>query len=352
MVEEKIGNRIANLRKEKGWTQNELADKLQVSNKAVSKWESNNGTPSIEFLPELARLFGVTIDYLLVGNKSIVDNNKIDEKDLEENFNILDYKQDEEHYIKNGVVVIDAILETNDSEFIKYMLEKYPISCYEILEKLFRENKYKEIWRFAVDNNLLKLKYAIQHNKEKDILKELENIKYLTPTKSNPLYDIDGFNYKYIPSTENGYKQLESYKDMYGFEGPMKSIKASLLYNVDLKEEKVKMNKGLTKEYFTTELEKGNKDIVIIKLCVKLEAILKCDYRYEGTFEEMLNAFCSKFNTYDDESNDYDPYTPKALNNLRMARNNIVHSNLNVIEFSETDLKFCITYICKLDGEV
>lgn len=36
----KIGDTIAKLRKEKGWTQNELADKLQVSDKAISKWES------------------------------------------------------------------------------------------------------------------------------------------------------------------------------------------------------------------------------------------------------------------------------------------------------------------------
>lgn len=65
----KIGDTIAKLRKEKGWTQNELADKLQVSDKAISKWESNKGDPSIEFLPALAELFGVTLDYLMTGKE-------------------------------------------------------------------------------------------------------------------------------------------------------------------------------------------------------------------------------------------------------------------------------------------
>ncbi len=54
----KIGDTIAKLRKEKGWTQNELADKLQVIDKAISKRKSNKGDPSIEFLPALAELFG------------------------------------------------------------------------------------------------------------------------------------------------------------------------------------------------------------------------------------------------------------------------------------------------------
>ena len=65
----KIGDIIAKLRKEKGWTQNELAKQLQVSDKAISKWESNKGDPSIEFLPILSQLFNVTIDYLMTGEK-------------------------------------------------------------------------------------------------------------------------------------------------------------------------------------------------------------------------------------------------------------------------------------------
>ena len=62
-----VGKTIATLRKEKGWTQVDLAEKLHVSDKAVSKWENGESSPSVEFFPSLAELFGVSIDYLMVG---------------------------------------------------------------------------------------------------------------------------------------------------------------------------------------------------------------------------------------------------------------------------------------------
>lgn len=70
MNKHKIGSCIATLRKEKGWTQSQLADMLQLSDKAVSKWESNKGDPSLEFLPELAKLFEVSLDYLMTGKQA------------------------------------------------------------------------------------------------------------------------------------------------------------------------------------------------------------------------------------------------------------------------------------------
>lgn len=88
--------------------------------------------------------------------------------------------------------------------------------------------------------------------------------------------------------------------------------------------------------------------MVVIKLCVRLEAILRCDYHYDGDLSVMLDKYCSGFNTYDDEGNDYDPYTPSALNKLRMKRNNIVHSEKNNVDLTLEELKYCIDYICKM----
>jgi len=67
--EHKIGDVIALLRKDKGLTQEQVADILCVSKKAISKWESNAGNPSIEFLPKLAEVLDTSISYLLTGNK-------------------------------------------------------------------------------------------------------------------------------------------------------------------------------------------------------------------------------------------------------------------------------------------
>ncbi len=64
-----IGNNILKLRKENGWTQAYLADRLGVTDKAVSRWESGQGYPDIELIPQLAELFCVTIDRLMRGER-------------------------------------------------------------------------------------------------------------------------------------------------------------------------------------------------------------------------------------------------------------------------------------------
>lgn len=61
----KINEQIAYLRRKKGMTQEQLAAALGVTNQSVSKWESGQNCPDIQLLPELARIFDVTIDSLM-----------------------------------------------------------------------------------------------------------------------------------------------------------------------------------------------------------------------------------------------------------------------------------------------
>ena len=68
-MENTIGKRIAHLRKQRGLTQEELSEKLNVSAQAVSKWENDQSCPDILLLPALARLLGVTVDELLSGER-------------------------------------------------------------------------------------------------------------------------------------------------------------------------------------------------------------------------------------------------------------------------------------------
>jgi transcriptional regulator with XRE-family HTH domain len=68
-MEKTLGTRIAALRKEKGLTQEELAEKLGVSSQAVSKWENDLSCPDIMLLPSLAKIFDTTVDELLSGKK-------------------------------------------------------------------------------------------------------------------------------------------------------------------------------------------------------------------------------------------------------------------------------------------
>jgi len=63
--------KLQRLRKQKRFTQEELAQALYVSRTAVSKWESGRGYPSIDSLKAIARFFGVTIDELLSGEEAL-----------------------------------------------------------------------------------------------------------------------------------------------------------------------------------------------------------------------------------------------------------------------------------------
>lgn len=60
-----LADKIIRLRKKNGWSQEELAEKMNVSRQAVSKWESTQTTPDLEKILLLSSLFGVTTDYLL-----------------------------------------------------------------------------------------------------------------------------------------------------------------------------------------------------------------------------------------------------------------------------------------------
>ena len=61
--------KLQELRKQKGLTQEELAESLYVSRTAISKWESGRGYPNIDSLKAIAKFFSVTIDELLSGEK-------------------------------------------------------------------------------------------------------------------------------------------------------------------------------------------------------------------------------------------------------------------------------------------
>ena len=65
MSNKTIGEIISYLRKEKGMTQNDLAQKMSVTDKAVSKWERNLSCPDVNSIPKLAEILGTTVDELL-----------------------------------------------------------------------------------------------------------------------------------------------------------------------------------------------------------------------------------------------------------------------------------------------
>ncbi len=74
-----FSEKLQQLRKQKGLTQEQLAEKLYVSRAAVSKWESGRGWPNLESLKDIAEFFGITVDELLSGGE-LLDAARADKK--------------------------------------------------------------------------------------------------------------------------------------------------------------------------------------------------------------------------------------------------------------------------------
>lgn len=95
-----IGTKISTLRKEKNWSQGDLAQQIGASREIIGKYERNENLPSIEMVAKMARAFGVTVDFLIGEgenasyDKETVDriNNiqKMDESTKNVLFNVID----------------------------------------------------------------------------------------------------------------------------------------------------------------------------------------------------------------------------------------------------------------------
>ena len=67
-LEQIVANNLTTLRKQKHWSQAELAEKIHYSDKSVSKWERGEALPNVKVLMQLAELFGVSLEHLTTEN--------------------------------------------------------------------------------------------------------------------------------------------------------------------------------------------------------------------------------------------------------------------------------------------
>ena len=69
-----LADKIIELRKKLGWSQEQLAEQLEVSRQSVSKWESGMSIPDIDKIVKMSGLFGVSTDYLLREDISVIES--------------------------------------------------------------------------------------------------------------------------------------------------------------------------------------------------------------------------------------------------------------------------------------
>ena len=239
-------------------------------------------------------------------------------------------------------------------------IEAYPICQFELnyvnlqnAKQMLADGNWRDLFRFAVDKGSSKLiKFVLERNVElcekmlDGLCKTMTDFAY---SSTLPSSGYNGVNAQYLRlrKSPNAYFRPNcSYEAVLKFIASCKQQVLDDCANLYDKESKVA---ELTKEYFESELEKGNTEIVIIKLCVRLEAILRCDYHYEGEFSEMLNEYCSKHGREDDGwGYDVEANFVKYLHKLRKCRNNIVHSERTEEAMTIDEIKFCIEYICRI----
>ena len=213
---------------------------------------------------------------------------------------------------------------------------------------MYQQQKWRELFEFSVDFALNKLSYSImRQNKE-----SIEDAILETWTKDNQPYNHikslcinDDDLYVSINDISYGKRDNHNQKNIQDVVDYLCAVRHRIIDELANKFDKDRITGELTKDYFNSELCKGNRDLVIIKLCVRMEAILKYDYNFQGDFSEMLDHFCNRFETCDDKSNNYDPYTPAMLNRLRRQCNSIVHSEKTGESMSDEEIKQCIDYI-------
>lgn len=126
MDQAKIGKFIAELRKEKGLTQAQLAEHFDISNKAVSKWENGKSLPDASIMIDLCKLLGITVNELLSGERISIEDYK--DKAEENIIGVTADSKRRQRSLKNVICALAAVL-TVCSGFLLYTNRAYkPLS--------------------------------------------------------------------------------------------------------------------------------------------------------------------------------------------------------------------------------
>lgn len=200
MNQQKLGNFISKLRKEKGLTQQDLANELNLTDKAISKWERGLSCPDISLLIPLSEILEVSVNELLLGEKL--------------NNNITKSSADKSTKEAIKISINELTRNKKKNKLLKYSLLILIFIIFIIITFQVIRNYNEKLEKEEVNKIILKVK------------KNLETLHYRVddPVRS-PNYLIDYKNITYvIPKIlvykkDNIYKEILSYTNYDTFEG-------------------------------------------------------------------------------------------------------------------------------------
>jgi len=156
MEKKTIGSFIATMRKANGLTQQDVADKLNVSNKTVSKWECDESYPDIALIPVIAEMFGVSCDEILTGTRFAGENNG-------------QYEQKAEKQIKR--IVKSAVIKFKNMSLVAALLTVIGLIALFAISYGF----FKPVIGFSINAIFVAISLIfvfVQYNSATDLLKD------------------------------------------------------------------------------------------------------------------------------------------------------------------------------------
>lgn len=181
-----IGARIAELRKSKNLSQADLAEKLCISNKTISKWECGNGIPDIDMLTKMSKIFDITLDELVNPTETSGNDKKINGQQDEE---ITNNQPIEKNTNKKSIILITS--------FVVIFVLCISMLCYFLTP---RSPIIKSSKLFEIDSDNATLYCTVDN--DKSVLSLDNQIEVPLTNKWGLYYDLNGI--KEIPSKTVG----------------------------------------------------------------------------------------------------------------------------------------------------
>lgn len=116
-----LADKIIYLRKKAGWSQEELAEKMDVSRQSISKWEGTTSIPDLSKIIKLSQIFGVSTDYLL---KDDIEQADFTGEDTDDNIPMIGLS-DATEYIDLNIKATNLLLEAFSCVFMRLFLSFY-----------------------------------------------------------------------------------------------------------------------------------------------------------------------------------------------------------------------------------
>ena len=342
-----IGDRIKEKRKELGITQAELGKKLNITDRAVSKWEQGEGDPNLSIIPDIAKVLGVSLDYLLLGkeNEPVI---ALDDMDSEKRLSLLIKNDDAKNFKKYEYQKSDYVFgkplyygrnynvqykEPNSKTWLEIInsgaKKIFGVCCNELI-KMNTQKVWAAFLVYGFIDEFIKMVVDCDRS---DVLETIGFRVFavgVKPENKNEIpfthpYDL----YHYISRVDTYFIKQETFE--YFFKNRKTSPNCfDYATSFEFQIEPLNNNGNHYKEYTYTHLHNN-----IVEMAIKYEMYDVLDKVINSYREELYNEKLPKY-----EYNDYQATYLSGWNNTYVIGNNRVYGR--VLYFKESDINSLI----------